>query len=373
MTKLDLRIALVGPLPPPAGGMANQTRQLAELLGAEGATVEVVQVNRPYSPAWIGRVRVLRAVFRLVPYLWRLVGAARRAEIFHVMANSGWSWHLFAVPAVLIGRFFGVSVVVNYRGGEAETFLAGSAHRVLPTLRRTQALVVPSGYLENVFARHGMASRVVANIVDLARFRPGVADRRVFGPHIVVTRNLEPIYDVACAIRAFARLRESLPTATMSIAGSGPERQALETLAGRLGIGDAITFTGRIDRDAIAELYRGADIALNPTRVDNMPNSVLEAMASGLPVVSTNVGGVPYMLEHERTGLLVPAGDDAAMAAALQRLSTDVALRRRLAAAGIEEASRYAWPRVRDQWLALYAECAALRSRNAAGRAGGVL
>lgn len=373
MTKLDLRIALVGPLPPPAGGMANQTQQLAELLGAEGATVEVVQVNRPYSPAWIGRVRVLRAVFRLVPYLWRLVGAARRAEIFHVMANSGWSWHLFAVPAVLIGRLFGVSVVVNYRGGEAETFLAGSADRVLPTLRRTQALVVPSGYLENVFARHGMASRVVANIVDLARFRPAVADKHVFGPHIVVTRNLEPIYDVACAIRAFARLRETQPTATMSIAGSGPERHALETLACQLGIGDAITFTGRLDRDAIAELYRGADIALNPTRVDNMPNSVLEAMASGLPVVSTNVGGVPYILEHERTGLLVPSGDDVAMAAALQRLSTDVALRLRLAAAGIEEASRYAWPRVRDQWLALYAECAASRSRSGAGRAGGVL
>jgi glycosyltransferase involved in cell wall biosynthesis len=373
VTKLDLRIALVGPLPPPAGGMANQTRQLAELLGAEGATVEIVQVNRPYSPTWIGRIRGLRAVFRLVPYMWRLASAARRADILHVMANSGWSWHLFAAPAVLIGRLFGVSVVVNYRGGEAETFLAVSAHRVLPTLRRTQALVVPSGYLENVFARHGMASRVIANIIDLARFRPDIADKRAFGPHIVITRNLEPIYDIACAIRAFARLRETVPTATMSVAGSGPERQALETLSVELGVGDAITFTGRLDRDAIAELYRRSDIALNPTRVDNMPNSVLEAMASGLPVVSTDVGGVPFILEHERTGLLVPAGDDCAMAAALQRLSADIDLRRRLAAAGLEEASRYAWPRVREQWLALYAECGASRSRSAAGGAGGVL
>jgi glycosyltransferase involved in cell wall biosynthesis len=373
VTKLDLRIALVGPLPPPAGGMANQTRQLAELLGAEGATVEVVQVNRPYRPAWIGRVRGLRAVFRLVPFLWRLAGAARRSEILHVMANSGWSWHLFAAPAVLIGRLFGVSVVVNYRGGEAETFLAGSARRVLPTLRRTQALVVPSGYLQDVFARHGMASRVIANIVDLARFRPSATGRRTFGPHIVVTRNLEPIYDVACAIRAFARLREALPAATMSIAGSGPERPALEALADRLRVGAAVTFTGRLDRDAIAELYRSGDIALNPTRVDNMPNSVLEAMASGLPVVSTDVGGVPYILEHERTGLLVRSGDDVAMAEALQRVSTDVELRRRLAAAGLEEVSRYAWSRVRDQWLALYAECSASRSRSAAGGAGGVL
>ena len=372
MTRLSLRIALVGPLPPPAGGMANQTRQLAELLGAEGATVEVVQVNRPYSPAWVGRVRGLRAVFRLVPYLWHLVRAARRSAIFHVMANSGWSWHLFAVPAVLIGRLFGVPVVVNYRGGEAETFLARAAHRVLPTLRRAQALVVPSGYLQQVFARHGVESRIVPNIIDLGRFRPVVSSGRVFGPHIVVTRNLEPIYDVACAIRAFARVRNVLPAATMSIAGSGPERAALEALAGQLGVSGGITFTGRLDRDAIAELYRSADVALNPTRVDNMPNSVLEAMASGVPVVSTDVGGVPFIVEDGRTGLLVPSGDDESMAAALCRVSTDSELRRALVAVALDEVSRYAWSRVRDQWLALYAECAS-RSRTPTGIGGGVL
>jgi glycosyltransferase involved in cell wall biosynthesis len=371
VTRLDLRIAIVGPLPPPAGGMANQTRQLAELLGAEGATVEVVQVNRPYSPAWVGGIRGLRAVFRLLPYLWQLVGAARRSAIFHVMANSGWSWHLFAAPAVVIGRLFRVPVVVNYRGGEAETFLARAAHRVLPTLRRAQALVVPSGYLQEVFARHGVASRVVPNIIDLGRFRPEVAGGRAFGPHIVVTRNLEPIYDVACAIRAFARVRKVLPAATMSIAGSGPERTALEALAGQLGLRGSVAFTGRLDRDAIAELYRSADIALNPTRVDNMPNSVLEAMASGVPVVSTDVGGVPFIVEHGRTGLLVPSGDDAAMADALCRVGTDSELRRALVGAALDEVSRYAWSRVRDQWLALYAESTS-RERGVPGIGGGL-
>lgn len=370
MTILGVRIALVGPLPPPAGGMANQTRQLAELLDGEGATVEIVQVNRPYGPAWIGRIRGLRAAFRLAPYLWRLMRAARRSEVFHVMANSGWSWYLFAAPAVLIGRMFGVFVVVNYRGGEAETFLARSAGRMLPTLRRAQALVVPSGYLQNVFAKYGIASRIVANIVDLARFHPCAEERRSFGPHIVVTRNLELIYDVACAIRAFARLREVLPAATMTIAGSGPERPALEALTDRLGVAGAITFAGRLDRDEVAELYRSGDIALNPTRVDNMPNSVLEAMASGLPVVSTDVGGVAYILEHNRTGLLVPAGDHEAMAIALRRLSTDIDLRRKLAVAGLEEVSRYSWPRVREQWLALYAESTASRSRRSTKRRG---
>src|SRR6266567_4483278 len=101
-TDRELRIAIVGPLPPPSGGMANQTRQLTELLRAENMHAEVVQVNAPYRPAWIGHIRVLRALFRLLPYLVRLWRSAGDAQLFHVMANSGWAWHLSAAPAVWI-------------------------------------------------------------------------------------------------------------------------------------------------------------------------------------------------------------------------------------------------------------------------------
>ena len=94
------RIALVGPLPPPSGGMANQTRQLAQLLQQAGAQVELVQVNAPYQPRWLGSIKGLRALFRLLPYLLHLWRAAGKAELLHIMANSGWSWHLFAAPAI---------------------------------------------------------------------------------------------------------------------------------------------------------------------------------------------------------------------------------------------------------------------------------
>ena len=73
-------------------------RQLAELLGAEGIQVEVVQVNPPYWPAWVGHVRGIRALCRLLPYLVRLWRALGRVDLAHVMANSGWAWHLFAAP-----------------------------------------------------------------------------------------------------------------------------------------------------------------------------------------------------------------------------------------------------------------------------------
>src|SRR5690606_27743470 len=195
------RVGLIGPLPPPAGGMANQTRQLAWLLREADIEVELVQVNAPYKPAWIEGVRVVRALFRLLPYLVRLWRCAGRVELMHVMANSGWAWHLYAAPAVWIARLRGTPVVVNYRGGSADSFLSAQGRWVRPTLRRASAVAVPSGFLHAVFARHGISTEIVPNIVDLARFYPATGVRDTArGPHFIVTRNLEPLYDIETAL-----------------------------------------------------------------------------------------------------------------------------------------------------------------------------
>jgi len=340
-----LRVGLVGPLPPPAGGMANQTRQLAEPLGSGGAEVELVQTNPPYSPAWIGRLPVIRAVFRLLPYLWALWRSAGRCDVFHLMANSGWSWHLFAAPAIWIAWLRGVPVVVNYRGGEAAAFLSRSQALVRWSMRRAAALIVPSRFLQEVFARFGMQAEIVPNIIDLTRFRPRES-AQPDGPHLVVARNLEPLYDNETALRAFLRIHEQLPHSHMTIAGSGPEEARLRALAAELGLEQAVHFAGRLDREAMAELYREADLMLNPSLADNMPNSVLESLASGVPVVSTDVGGIPYIVEDQVTALLVKPGDPTAMAAAATRLLEDTAQWQKLREAGIAEVQRYTWQRV---------------------------
>lgn len=351
----DLRVAIVGPLPPPAGGMANQTRQLAELLQGEGAHVDVVQVNPPYKPAWVANLKGLRAVFRLIPYFFRLWNATGRANLVHVMANSGWSWHLFAAPAVWVASLRGVPVVVNYRGGEADRFLSKHASIVRATMRRASSLVLPSGFLLEVFARHGMRGRVVPNIVNMERFQPD-AEHALdpSSPHLVVARNLEYIYGNDIALKAFSKVLEVIPCARLSIAGSGPDLVRLTALAEQLGVSDRVRFTGRLDRDEMAALYRQADVMLNPTRVDNMPNSVLEAMASGLPVVATSVGGVPFIVEHEKTALLVPADDEDALATETLRLLRDPDLRARLTRAGVASAREYRWSDVRTKLADVY-------------------
>jgi glycosyltransferase involved in cell wall biosynthesis len=352
-----LRIALVGPLPPSTGGMANQTQQLGRLLREEGFEVAMVQVNSPYHP-WFEKIKGLRAVTRLLPYLrhlWRVCG---KVDLVHIMANSGWSWHLYAAPAIWIAHFRGTPVIVNYRGGEAGTFLDKSYAWIKPSLAKASMIIVPSGFLDEVFRKHGFDPKIVSNIIDFSRFyasnNPPDTDWTT-APKLLVARNLELIYDNATAIRAFKIVHDALPLARLSIAGTGPELAALTELVHSLQLETAVTFTGRIDNKDMPQLYRNADIMLNPTTVDNMPISILESLASGVAVVSTDVGGIPYIVQNEKTAMLVPPADPTAMAQAVLTLVRDPAKMATLIATGRESVEQYTWPHVREHLLAAYA------------------
>jgi len=346
------RVALVGPLPPPAGGMANQTRQLARLLEGEGLTVEVVRTNEA-PPAWLREVRGVRAALVAARFLPRLYQAVQRADFVHLMANSWWSFHLFATPTVRIARRLGKPVVLNYRGGEAGDFFARQFHWVAPTLRAADRVVVPSGFLDEVFAGFAVAATIVPNVVDLAHFSP--AADVVAEPHLLVARNLEALYGIDTSLRACALLHRRGVPARLTIAGEGPEEQALRGLARELEIDGYVRFTGQVDNQAMGDLYRATRIALNPSRADNMPISILEAMASGVPVVSTRVGGVPYLVEDGVTALLAPVDDPSAMADAVLRLHTDAAGYRQMREAGLQAVTRYTWQEVRARLFAVYA------------------
>jgi glycosyltransferase involved in cell wall biosynthesis len=369
MSVRGARIGLVGPLPPPSGGMANQTLQLSNLLREEGFKVDLIQVNRSYRPGWVARLKGVRAAFRLVPYIAHLWASAGRVQLFHIMANSGWSWHLFAAPAIWIAKLRGIPVVVNYRGGEADVFFNRAFSSVRPSLSRADAIIVPSGFLDAVFAKRGFPTRIVPNIIDLSRFQ---AEARPYAlgpresPHLIVTRNLELIYDNATALRAFSIVRHAYPAARLTLAGTGPERSALEKLAEGLGVADAVVFSGRVDNERMAALYLSADLMLNPSLADNMPISILEALASGVPVVTTNVGGVPYLVEHEKTALLVPPKNPEAMAEAVLLLLNDPVRAEEIRQAGIDSVRQYAWPNVRARLLHVYEQLLAKTSRSMA-------
>lgn len=350
------KIGIVGPLPPPAGGMATQTRQLCELLTEERLDVRIVQTNSPYSPGWVANLRGVRAIFRLFPYFFRIWKLAGEVDVIHLMANSGWSWQLFSAPVIWIGWLRKVPVIVNYRGGEAEQYFQKSYRWIAPTMNRAAEIVVPSPYLKKIFAEQGFKTAVIPNIVNFERFKPRKRSDESANQEfrLIVTRNLEAIYGLPTAIKAAAKVVKEIPNLKLLIAGSGPLKGELMELVRVLGLQENSSFVGRLGPGEIERFYNDADVMLNPTTVDNMPNSVLEALASGLPVITTDVGGIPYIVEHEKNALLVPVGDEDEMAKQILRLYKDKAIRKRLIVNGLDEVAQYGWLEVKELWLNTY-------------------
>ena len=135
--------------------------------------------------------------------------------------------------------------------------------------------------------------------------------------------------------------------------GSGPLEGQIRDLVKELGV-TGINFAGAATREQIARFYDEADIFINASCLDNMPVSILEAFASGTPVVSTDPEGMRYLVDHERTGLLSEVGDPMALARNVIRLLKDPDLASRLAHNAHDESRRYSWEAVREQWLELY-------------------
>ncbi len=315
----------------------------------------IIQTNSPYKPAWIQNIRILRSVFRLFPYLVTLWKSLEEAEVVHIMANSGWSWHLFATPAIWFAYWHHVPVIVNYRGGEAGSFLKRQEKLFRFSIKKVDKLIVPSGYLKNVFNKYGIKADIIPNLINLDVFSPQNGKKYPNNPpHLIVCRNLEKIYGNEIVIEAFSLLLDDYPGARLTIAGEGPEKNNLEKLVAQYGIKSRVCFTGRLDVSGMVEIYKTADIMVNASRVDNMPNVLLESMAMGVPIVTTDAGGIPFVVENEKTALLVPVDDPERMANAIKRLLKEPMLYNSLSENGRKESEHYKLDNIKKQWLSLY-------------------
>jgi glycosyltransferase involved in cell wall biosynthesis len=246
-------------------------------------------------------------------------------------------------------------VLLNYHSGEAEDHLHKWPSAVR-TLHRVNSIVVPSAFLVRVFGRFGLRASAIANMVDVRAFE--FQSRDAARPRFLVNRNFEAHYNVACVLRAFALIQKQLPDAVLTVAGDGPQRADLQRLAEDLDLRNT-RFVGRVRPDAMPLLYQEHDIWLNASNVDNMPLSILECFSSGVVAVSTSAGGIPDMVDHGRTGLLVPCNDSIALAAAALNVVNTPTFFSQLKRNALQECEKYTWTAVRAQWLEAYRELAA--------------
>jgi glycosyltransferase involved in cell wall biosynthesis len=296
-------------------------------------------------------VKYVRTLVTSVAYVLSLLFRVPRTDVVHAFSASYWSFLLAPVPAMVVARLFRKAVILNYRSGEADDHLT-RWRTAAPLMRLADLIVVPSDYLVDVFARHGLRARAVPNFVEIEQLLYRQRDR--VRPEFLSNRNFQAHYNVSCVLRAFGRIQARIPEAKLTVAGDGPLRERLQGEARHLALQN-VTFCGAVRPDRMAILYDEADVYLNAPDIDNMPNSILEASACGLPIVSSDAGGIPYIVRHGVTGLLVPRDDDAALATAAMRLLEEPGLASRLvAAARAEVLSRYTWPAVEVGWMDTY-------------------
>ena len=243
--------------------------------------------------------------------------------------------------------------VLIAQGSDVHRYLGSGSRRraILEAVANSRAVITRSKSLATLLARAGAAPALlhpVHNGVDVTVFHPGPpsgAQEKV----VLFVGNLLPVKNPALLLRAFAKVPAP---ARLVLAGKGPLRESLEALAATLGIADRVQFLGPLLAPQIAEWMRVADVLCMSSLNEGLPNVVIEAMASGLPVVATNVGGIHELIDEPWKGTLVPSGDDTALAAALNEALFRPLDRARIAAYG----QGLSWARTADACDAILRE-----------------
>jgi glycosyltransferase involved in cell wall biosynthesis len=357
-------LVVSGIWPPDVGGPASHGPEVADFLAGRGHAVEVVVTADAEPPAAGYPIRFVRR--SLPPGVRHALGlrlVAERARLADVVYTTGLFGRtsvaaaLARTPYVL--KLTGDSAYerayrLGLHRGTLEEFQSDRSLRTLPLraersshARRAAHVVCPSAYLRDLVVGWGVPAgrvSVLPNPVPPVPDPPAPPEvsepAQRDGTTFVFAGRLTAQKALGVAFRAVARV----PGAALLVAGEGPDRAELERLAATL---DAdVRFLGPQPRERVLELFRGADAAVLSSAWENFPHTVVEALAVGTPVVSTAVGGVPEVVRDGENGLLVPVGDEDALAAALQRISGDPALRARLAAAAAPSVERFAPERV---------------------------
>lgn len=244
--------------------------------------------------------------------------------------------------------------VLSLHGGRLPEFSATQAQRVRACLQKATVVTAPSAYLREQMRAYHDDIQIVPNPLEIARYDFRLRSQPQ--PRVLWLRAFHEIYHPALAATVTAELARQFPDIQLIMVGpdkgDGSQQHVMQ-LARELGVSDRLALPGGIANHEVPQWLQRGDIFLNTTNVDNTPVSVLEAMACGLCVVSTNVGGLPYLLTHEHDALLVPPNDPAAMTQAVRRLLTEPELAARLSANARRKAESFAWENVLPQWQRL--------------------
>ena len=334
------RLLMIGNFLSASGGTLCVCEELSQQLADAGwQVVTASDEPRPARRMW----DMLRTIYQC-----RHEYAVAHVEVYHARAFC-WAEASCASLAQLRKPY-----VLTLHGGKLPEFAKRWPRRTRRLLRSAAAVTVPSRYFGQQMAPYRSNLRLVPNALDLRAYRFRL--RCQPGPNLVWLRAFRQIYNPVLALQVLRLLLAEFPGIHLTMIG--PDKgdgswQSTEQAAVRLGVTERVQMAGSVAKATVPGALAAGDVFLNTTNGDNTPVSVIEAMACGLCVVSTNVAGLPYLLEHEHDALLVPPNDPSAMAGAIRRIMTEPGLAERLSRNARAKAGQFDWSIVRPQWETL--------------------
>ena len=346
------------------GGAEKQLILLAQELQKRGWS----QAGVTFEPGqtWDHRVRDLdiplyglQRGLSLPHRLWRFsqLASRLRPRIIHswsLFTNAYTRWVPMFRPVQRVGSFRQDPSVHPKSGKKRNSISRAGIYRSLDCTIANTSMAFERMAAQNIRVRR---AEVVCNIIHLGpkpnyhSMRNGALSGN--GWHIVAVGRLIPLKAYDVLLQALSLLDKQGKMFTLSLAGSGPERESLESLASELGIAGKVRFLGEVDH--VPELLSEAQMMVHPSRSEGLSNTILEGMAAGLPVVATATGGTPEIITDGMTGLLIPPDDPIALSTALTRLFSEPGLQERLGRAAYHWVAEHCVPEViTDRYEAIY-------------------
>lgn len=301
---------------------------------------------------------------RLLDMLWSVFTHRNKVDAVLIDTYSTTNFW-YAVMVAKLCRIFNIAYYPILHGGELPKRLVNSPKLSRSLFGNAQSNIAPSTYLMHAFAKASLQGSQpqggysdipqfdnlihIPNSIPLADYP--VKKRSDLRPKFLWVRAFAEIYNPMLALRVFAKITKEYPEAQLCMVGPKKDKSFDKCKAYATTHKLDVIFTGRLSKREWVTLSRDYDVFLNTTRVDNTPVSLIEAMALGLPIVTTDVGGIPYLLEDQKQALLVPSDGLGEMVTAIKKLLEQPKLAAQLSASGREIAQGYDWESVKSLWL----------------------
>lgn len=287
--------------------------------------------------------------FRVLSMLWAIIKYRRKIDFVLIDTYSTKNFYYALITSQLC-RLLKLKYIPILHGGNLPSRIDKSQSLSKLIFANSFRNVAVSNYLKHEFDKRGFDTVFIPNVLEIKNYP--FLERGISTPKLLYVRAFASIYNPEMAIKVLNQLKKEYPETTLCMVG--PEKddslKSCKALVETLGLENSVEFTGMLPKKEWHKKSEGYNIFINTTNIDNAPVSVMEAMALGLPIVSTNAGGMPFLIENNKTGILIEKNDIKAMVKAIDLLCKNKKTARSLANNARKQAEKYNWSNVKQLW-----------------------